>query len=140
MPNAKLVERFASLLLAVENCRKAGNSEWEKRHTETLDRLAVRFLPSGSGFDAGSSLMFSESTPERLVFATSFHHMTEHGMYDGWTTHKVVVTPSLAFGFKLRVTGRDRNDIKDYIAEAFQDALSRETSTDDVYPSQEVTA
>lgn len=137
MPNAKLVERFASLLLAVENCRKAGNSEWEKRHTDTLDRLAVRFLPSGSGFDAGSSLLFDESTPERLVFATSFHHMNDAGMYDGWTKHKVVVTPSLAFGFKLRVTGRDRNDIKNYIAECFQHDLSRETTVDDVYPSKE---
>lgn len=134
--NAKLYERFASLLLAVENCRASGNDEWEKRHTETLDRLAVRFLPSGSGFDAGSSLLFAESTSERLVFATSFHHMNEHGSYDGWSNHKVVVTPSLAHGFNLRVTGRDRNDIKDYIAEVFQHVLSAVTRTEDVYPEE----
>ena len=48
---------------------------------------------------------------------THFHHMNDGGFYDGWTEHSVVVTPSLVYGFDTRITGRDRNDIKNYIGE-----------------------
>lgn len=126
--NAPLIQRFASLLLALQNCRTSGNTEWEARHTTTLDNLARHLLPSGSGIDAGVTLDVLASTPERVVFRTSFHHINDEGMYDGWTDHQVIVTPSLAFGFKLRVTGRDRNEIKGYLAELFQDVLSRQDS------------
>lgn len=93
-------------------------------HRERLDTLCKNYLPSGSGFDNGTSLS-DESKPERLVFSTGFHHMTE-GMYDGWTNHSVVVTPSLMFGLNLRVTGRNRNEIKEYIAEVFGYDLEQE--------------
>lgn len=76
----------------------------------------------GSGFDAGSFLDLN-STSKRLIFVTSFHHMDEHGGYDGWTEHKVIVTP-LFQGFDIRVTGRDRDGIKDYIGETFYHWLS----------------
>ena len=56
--------------------------------------------------------------------------MDEHGGYDGWTEHKIIVTPSLVYGFELRVTGKDRNDIKDYIAEVMHGALSVKASWD----------
>jgi hypothetical protein len=58
-----------------------------------------------------------------LVIVTSYHHMNDAGMYDGWTDHKVIVTPSLVHGFVLRITGRNRNDIKEYIADLFQQSL-----------------
>ena len=134
--NAPLIQLFASLLLSLQNCRTYANTESEARHTTTLDNLARRLLPSGSGIDAGVTLDILASTPERVVFRTSFHHMNDAGMYDGWTDHQVIVTPSLAFGFKLRVTGRDRNEIKDYLAELFQDVLSRQSTPDDVYPKE----
>ena len=58
--------------------------------------------------------------------------MTEHGYYDGWTEHDVIVTPSLRSpGFSLRITGRNRRDIKEYIADAFHDALAS-------YPAREL--
>jgi hypothetical protein len=88
--------------------------------------LVKDYLPSGSGFDAGTTLDEGASSPDKLVFDTSFHHMDEHGGYDGWTEHKVIVTPSLAHGCDLRVTGRDRNDIKSYIGETFAHALDTE--------------
>jgi len=50
--------------------------------------------------------------------------MGGNGMYSGWSQHKVIVTPSLICGFDIRVTGRDRNQVKDYIAETFHHALS----------------
>lgn len=123
-----LYQRLATLLGACENCRKSGNQEWLDKHTGHLDQLVRDHLPGGSGFDSGTRLD-DQSTSERLVFNTSFHHMHESGMYDGWTDHTVVVRPSLPFGFTLRVTGRDRNNIKDYIGEMFDQAL-RTTITD----------
>jgi hypothetical protein len=66
------------------------------------------------------------STPEKLVFNTAFHHMDEAGGYDGWTEHQVIVTPSLEMGYSIRVTGRDKEEIKEYIAEMFSAALDEE--------------
>ncbi len=64
------------------------------------------------------------SSGELLEFKTAFHHMDENGCYDGWTEHTVTVTPSLIHEFTVKVSGRDRNEIKSYIAETFQHALS----------------
>ena len=93
---------------------------------EEIERLVREHMPSGSGFDAGTTLNFERSTPEKLVFDTAYHHMSEHGFYCGWTDHRVTVTPSFDSGYNLRVSGRDRNDTKSYIEDTFRAALSRE--------------
>lgn len=80
-------------------------------------------LPRGSGFDSGSEFDIEASKHNRLVFNTSFHHMNECGMYDGWTEHQVILTPTFD-SFNIRVTGRGRNGIKDYIAESFHEVLN----------------
>ena len=123
----KLYQQLARLRGAIENCRKANNLEWLGKHTDKLGELVREFMPHGSGFDNGVKFDEDKSTSERLIFHTSFHHMNEVGMYDGWTDHSVIVPPSLQFGFELRVTGRDRNDIKEYIAQAFELALSEDS-------------
>jgi len=85
------------------------------------DKIAAmeKQLPYGSGFNNGSHVDFEKSTGEKIVIDTAFHHMDENGYYDGWTEHKVIVVASLMYGFRLKVTGKDRNRIKDYIAEQF---------------------
>lgn len=125
----KLYQSIAAAVLARENCLAHGNDEWNTRHKEHADKLASEFLPSGSGFDAGTKIDWTRTRPDRLVFLTSFHHMDENGMYDGWTEHSVIVTASLALEIDIRVTGRDRNDIKEYIAETFQYSLTQEGNT-----------
>lgn len=82
----------------------------------------MRHAPHGSGFDNGTMLDFDKSGGAKLVFTTAFHHMTEHGYYSGWTEHTVTVTPAFD-GFDLKISGRDRNDIKDYIADVFNTFL-----------------
>lgn len=124
MNQRTVAQQIASALQAQINCQKNGNQEWHDRHGETIEQLVSDHLPSGSGFDAGTTLA-DDSKPNRLIFNTSFHHMTEHGMYDGWTEHQVIVTPCLVLGFSLRVTGRDRNDIKELIGDTFNDCLSQ---------------
>lgn len=119
---AKRYQAFAAAIGARENCAKSGNAEWYGKWTERLEELEHE-MPSGSGFDCGTKIDLERSTSEKLVFTTSYHHMDDGGSYDGWTEHEVIVTPSLQFGFQVRVTGRDRNDTKDYIAECFDSTL-----------------
>lgn len=125
----KLYKKIASLLTAIENCRKQSDKHgWIKHHKHAIKNLVKTYMPSGGGFADTTKLSFDESTPDKLVFGTQFHHMNDIGYYDGWTNHKVIVTPSLAFGFgfELDVTGEDRNEIKDYIADVFQESLMEE--------------
>lgn len=96
-------------------------TEWREKKQARLQALLDE-LPSGSGWDMGTKLLRSKN--DRIVLYGSFHHMNEGGMYDGWTDHEVHVTANLAYGFELRITGRDRNDIKDYIHDLFHEALS----------------
>jgi len=124
----KAYQQIASSFQARINCEKSNNREWFDRHTETIENIVKEHFPSGSGFDCGTRFEFDKSTPEKLVFFTEFHHMDESGFYDGWTQHEVIVKPVLAFGFTIRVTGKDRNDIKDYIAECFDGALNTEVA------------
>lgn len=125
MQPSTLYQRIASSLEAQANCDRSGNAEWRHLHAQTVVNLVRKFMPSGSGFDSGTTLDFDSSDQSRLTFATSFHHMNEHGFYDGWTEHGVVITASLAHGIDMRITGRDRNQIKDYLAETFDVALRR---------------
>ncbi len=78
-------------------------------------------LPHGSGFDNGVSLD-SESGPEKLVFEFEFHHMDDHGFYTGWTYHRLVVTPSLEWGFTLELSDGVDN-FNDYISDLFYEVL-----------------
>lgn len=100
-------------------------SDGHKRQITEIEALCREFMPSGSGFDAGTKLVLSASTPARLVFQTSFHHMDEHGGYDGWTEHRVYVTSQFD-GMGFTVGGKDRNGIKDYIADAIQSSLEQQ--------------
>lgn len=123
--NKTLVVAIASTFGAMNRCKVTGNTEWEAKHSDRLHKLML-LLPKGAGFDNGTRLDWEESKPDRLVFTTSFHHMDEHGGYDGWTDHKVIVTPSFETGLDLRVTGRNRDEIKDYIGDVFGELLMKE--------------
>ena len=126
-------KRYQVIATAVQariNCGRpntAGtiNQEWPDRWTKTIKEETAK-LPSGSGIDSAPKFDFDASTPEKLVFNFGYHHMNDGGYYDGWTDHSLIVTPSLQFGFHLRITGKDRNQVKDYLYETFQYALSED--------------
>lgn len=121
----KLYVKIARLLQARINCWENNNREWFEKHTQALIKLEEN-LPRGSGFDCGTKIFIDACTAEKIVFKTSFHHMNNSGYYDGWTYHNVIVKPSLSFGFTLSISGKDKNDIKDYIADIFNEALEKE--------------
>lgn len=119
-----VLKAIASRVVAVANCKANSNAYWYAQHMSAANDLARDSLPSGSGLDNGTRIDWDRSNADRLVFRTAYHHMDDNGFYDGWTEHSVTVRASLALGFTLSVSGRDRNGIKDYIAETFALALS----------------
>ncbi len=123
----KLYARIASHVAARLNCIERDNTEWSDRHEVCINALVKEHMPSGSGFDNGTPINLEASNGEKLVFTTAYHHMNEGGYYDGWTEHTVTVTPSFMGGFSLKISGRDRNDIKDYIGESFRHSLTLDT-------------
>lgn len=120
----KFYQQIASTLDARKRCEERGNEEWEQKHQETLDAL-MGYAPSGSGIDKGIDLLEGQCGPEKLVFSSDYHHMNEHGMYCGWTSHQVSVSPSF-HGFSLKVSGRNHNEIKDYLHDVFATWLDQE--------------
>ena len=102
-----------------------GNPSMADHCLEEAHRLVREYMPSGSGFDAGTELVIDVCDASTLVFKTAFHHMDEHGGYDGWSEHKVKVTAEFG-GFDIYVGGRDRDGIKEYIGETFCYALNQE--------------
>jgi hypothetical protein len=123
MRTAPIYQVITSRAEAIKSCIKTGNKEWENKHGEILDSIE-KDLPRGSGIDAGTTIDREQTTRNKIVLNTAFHHMDTNGYYDGWTEHTVIVTPSFD-GIDIRITGRNRNDIKDYLHEIFDDALSQ---------------
>ena len=119
----RVYQVIAKALQARINCERSGNTVWHPIHSDKILQMVNDHLPRGSGFDSGTQFNFIRSTPEKLVFETSFHHMDEGGSYCGWSEHQVIVTPSLVFDFDVRVTGRNVRNIKEYISETFNSAL-----------------
>ena len=124
-----LYKFLANKIHARENCAKKMETHRERydRHSEDIEAAVKRYLPSGGGFDSGTHLD-DASNCEKLVFNTSYHHMDENGNSE-WTAHRVTVRSSLLFGFVLKISGPNRNDIKNYLAQVFDAALNTDTDS-----------
>ena len=114
MNKKPLYKAIANTLQAYQKCIESDNKEWQDKHESRLEFLTYNYMPSGSGIDAGITLDMESSKEDKLIFNLSYHHMNDHGYYDGWTDHKLIVTPSLTSDFNLRITGKNRNDVKDF--------------------------
>ena len=123
----KLIVLISELLTQIANCEKSGNIEHKKIAYTRLKEIEEEHLPSGSGIDNGTVICSSSSTPDKVIFTTAYHHMNEGGMYDGWTQHKITVTPTFG-GIDIKVGGKNRNDIKDHLAETFYFSLEQEVN------------
>jgi len=126
MPTRPRYKAISSRLIALQNCRQTGYAKWADKHEEWIVDEVRGTGPSGSGIDCGTSFDFARSKPNKLVFVVGYHHMDDAGGYDGWTSHSIVVRPSLYFDIDIRITGKDRNGIKDYLADVFHSWLTEE--------------
>lgn len=120
-----LYSEISSTFDAMLRCKQTPDTHagWAAKHRHKIESLTKEYMPSGSGIDCGTKFDFDESKPDKLVFTFSYHHMNDGGMYDGWTEHKLIVTPSLGSGRNLKITGRDRNQVKDYLYDVYSDAV-----------------
>jgi len=118
----KTYERLARVVGARLSCIENDNEVWAETHEDTIDKIMKGF-PSGSGFDSGTTIDLQNSTGEKLIFLTSYHFMDEMGGYDGWEDYKIIVTPSLCFSINVKVVGKNRDAIKDYIGDIFFESL-----------------
>lgn len=119
------LSELSNVLQAFKNCDPS--NEWKAKHEARIETLCER-LPHGSGLDNGVTFDREASSQDRLVFHTSFHHMDEHGYYDGWTDHTIIATPSFISGFQIDIKGKNRNDIKDYLHQLFSECFYLDTT------------
>lgn len=112
---------LSGLKMQIDNCIRSNNVEWRAKAEARRSQIVRDFLPNGSGIDSGSKI--ETISDERIVISCSFHHMDENGYYDGWTDHKITIRSGFYLGFVITVSGRDRNEIKDYLAETYRAAL-----------------
>jgi len=133
MKTKSVLSALSSAIVARHNCTKSGNVEWFAKHDALIAQIVENCLPSGSGFDSGTKIDLTENRGvcasnglSKIVLTTAFHHMNENGYYHGWTEHKITVKPCLLFGFSLTISGKNRNEIKEYIHETFSHALEQE--------------
>lgn len=119
-----LYSELAAAIQARKNCEEKNNTVWNGKWAERIRELS-KLLPHGSGIDGDCYVDHEASHAEKIVIQTQFHHMNDNGFYDGWTDHTIIVTPSFR-GINLRISGRDRNQIKEYLYATFNYALSQE--------------
>ncbi len=129
MTKRTIAAELAAWVIAIDNCERNGNNEWAIKHADAIEEMVKNHLPRSSGFDSGTQFDIEENEKHRgsrLIFETAFHHMNDGGYYDGWTEHKVTVYPLFCGSLDVRVSGQNRNDIKDYIGETFHHILTSE--------------
>jgi hypothetical protein len=131
MKKQTLISFISQAITAYKNCEKSGNTEWKQKWENNIARCEM-FLPSGAGIDSGTQIDIESSKDNCLVLNFSFHFMNEVGMYDGWETYKAKITPTFA-GIDVKVIGKNRNDIKEYLGDTMRDYLETEYSTSELY-------
>lgn len=124
MRERNLAETIAGLCGARKRCIAANNTDWERNHTAELLRIGDELLPSGSGIDCGTTIDLDASSDEKIVLACEYHHTNDVGYYDGWSSHRITITPSF-MGLNIKISGRDRNLIKDYLYEVYRYCLTQ---------------
>ena len=111
-------------LTARANCERMGNNDWRDRW-ETKVKEAEDYLPHGSGFDVRITADRDAVSETSFRLSGSFHLMNEHGSYIGWRDFVVIVRPCFD-GIRLQVTGKMPKQLRDFIGDALQEALTTE--------------
>jgi len=128
----KRYKYLAMKLQAASNCINmfgtAFNPLWYEKHKEDIDKQ-METAPNGSGFDNGTTLVEEDCNSKKLVFLTAYHHLDDIGYYVKWTDHKVIITSAFD-GFDMRITGKNFNGIKEYIADVFNAWLNEDVETE----------
>lgn len=144
-PKVSLAKAIARTLHIIGQHQRMGDNSAAEPYEEYLEYIHRMHFPSGSGFDNGCRLVagwqnkYRDDTSISGVTDTytqygsfhivcDFHHMNDNGFYTGWTNHVFSVYPCIHDfdGWRSKIHGRDRNDIKNYIDEVMHETLTRE--------------
>jgi hypothetical protein len=119
-------QRLSQLVQARLNCLAMNPiNDYYMKHEEIIKDIIDNSMPHGSGIDGENSIDMDRSTDKVLYFNFSYHFMNEAGYYDGWEDYTLVVKPAF-IGIDMRIQGKNRNDIKDYLYETFNNWLTAE--------------
>jgi hypothetical protein len=112
------LKELSKAIAGFQQCKEG----FKEIHENKINELCY-LLPHGSGIDNGVKLMIEESKPERIIFYFEFHHMDENGFYSGWTEHNLTITPSFLNDFHMKISGKNKNMIKDYLYDLFYEVF-----------------
>ena len=124
----KVYKALAQLVAARQNCIERGNDECREKHEARIERIINEF-PHGAGIDGETAIYYHRSRKDRVVIRSSFHCLNDNGLYTHWIDFQLIITPSLANDFDLRVLGifGERQDLREYLRQLFYQALSKDT-------------
>ena len=109
--------------------KKSPNDAVREFAEENLEHVEKNFLPSGSGIDSGCKITqykFSDKGElEWYQISFKYHHMNDVGYYTNWTDHNLRVKADW-IGFTMTISGKDQNQIKEYLYDTFHLALSKD--------------
>jgi len=108
------------------------SAHFAPKYRAERETLIREHLPHGAGIDAPITLDEERSNDHRLVFEVPFHQMDDEGYYCGWTTFRVTVTCSIAYGLSVKATGRGRFGLRDYVEEMMQYAMTQPYTSEGV--------
>lgn len=143
---AELVNHFDTLSKKEVEYRKAPvcdyNSEYYKNLLSVLRNVNNSLadfirenLPHGSGLDSGFKVDLMASKPDKIVLNSGFHCMNENGYYDGWLYFKVIIKPSLQYGYTFDFSGQSTckreyrkywSGLSDYLYDIISNDLDKE--------------
>ena len=118
MKNNTVLDQIVIMANMMERQNMAGNTIAIDDIRCALEKFVDDVFPSGSGFDMGTKLISASDT--KVILETEYHHMNECGYYTDWTKHKIIITGTIN-SYTMRITGRNKNQIKEVIADFFID-------------------
>ena len=95
----KVYQQLARLVTAYHQVKP----DYKNGFLERIELLLYGYFPHWSRFYTGTSINLDESQTDKIVLETEYHHMDGNGFYAGWSGWKLIITPSLAYGFDLDI-------------------------------------
>ena len=116
-----LVSALINTSKLIDNYKSSDHTDWAAFHEEKLAKLCRDHLPRGIGVFGVS---VAATTDTKAVFYCLYRHTDKHGYFVCNTAYRIVVRPTFT-GLAIRVLGRNKYNVKEYLADQFRDALER---------------
>lgn len=128
--NKTIAQHLSDHIQAMQNCYSKGKTEPDGWYYKHKNKVLFCVAYHGYNYLSNFKIDIEASTPQKLVFTVDYHHMNENGFWDGWTNHKITVKPEFN-GFDIRITGEDRNHIKDVLYENVNSFLNEKINEEE---------